>query len=41
MSKRKECPGDRAGRGNPESPVQDLAVNDIREFDVILTVHRR
>ena len=31
MSKRKECLGDRVGRRNPESPVQDLAVNDIRE----------
>jgi hypothetical protein len=31
MRKRKECLSDRAGRRNPESPVQDVAVNDIRE----------
>jgi hypothetical protein len=31
MRKRKECLGDRAGRRNPESLVQDLVVNDIRE----------
>jgi len=31
MRKRKECLVDKAGRRNPGSPVQDLAVNDIRE----------